>query len=110
MTVVDRGVGQGGAGLGWEIRVRWTGWGDGEKAGYGGGNRVLMYSILLFKPDFFKQTVLPYNEGSQKTLNICFTALYEGKLCSNIASLIQSMFLLFHFRSGQQQILFFLLV
>ena len=29
------------------------GWGR-EKAGYSGGNGVLKYSILLFKPDFFK--------------------------------------------------------
>ena len=72
MTVVDRGVGQGRAGLGWEMRGWWTGWGDGEKAGYGGGNGVLKYSILLFKPDFFKQTVLPYNEGSQKDTEYLF--------------------------------------
>ena len=44
----------------------------GEKAGYGGGNGVLKYSILLFKPDYFTQTVLPYNEGSQKDTEYLF--------------------------------------
>ena len=69
---MDRGVGQGRAGLGWEMRGRWKGWGDGEKAGDGWGNGVLKYSILLFKPDFFKQTVLPHNEGSQKDTEYLF--------------------------------------
>ena len=44
----------------------------GEKAEYSWGNGVIKYSILLFKPDFFKQTVLPYNEGSQKDTEYLF--------------------------------------
>ena len=52
--------------------VRWTGWGDGEKAEYRGGNWVLKYSILRFKFDFFKQTILLYNEGSQNDTEYLF--------------------------------------
>ena len=63
---------RGKAGLGWEMRGRWIGLGDGEKAGYGGGNGVLKYSILLFEPDYFKQTVLLYNAGSQNDTEYLF--------------------------------------
>ena len=69
---MDHGVGQGRAGLGREMRGQWMGWGDREKAEYGGENGVLKYFILLFKPDFFKQTVLLYNEGSQKDTEYLF--------------------------------------
>ena len=69
---MDCGIGQGRAGLGWEMWGRWTRWGDGEKAGYGAGNGVLKYLIMQFKPEIFKETVLPYNEGSQKDTEYLF--------------------------------------
>ena len=75
-----------------------------------GGTGSLSIPFCCSNPTSSSKLFYCITKGFRKTPNICFTASYEGNLCSNIASLIQSMFLLVHFRSGQQQILFFLLV
>ena len=99
-----------GQGLAGKCGVGARGGGMERKQGTAGGMGSLSIPFCCSNLTSSSKLFYCIMKGVRMTPNICFTALYEGKLCSNIESYVQLMFLLVYFRSGQQQILFFLLV
>ena len=91
-----RAAGQGMAGK-WEV----GGWGGGleRKQGMAGGTGSFSVPFCCSNKTSSSKLFHCITKGVRMTPNICFIASYEGKLSSNIESLIQSMFLLIHCRS-----------
>ena len=86
-----------GLGLAGKCGVSGRGGGMERTQGTVGGTRSLSIPFCYSNPTSSSKLFYCITKGVTMTPNICFTASYEGKLSSNIESLVQSMFLLVYF-------------